>query len=66
MSIICFARPGHSQEVVDVIEKGDLLVAHVSYPDLRANPDASHMCARIKSTHTMTQCIETIVTIFIT
>jgi hypothetical protein len=37
-----------------------------SHPDLRANPYASHMCARIRSTHTMTQCIETNVIIFFT
>jgi hypothetical protein len=37
----------------------------MSHPDLRANPGASHMCAKSISTHTITQCIETNVTNFI-
>jgi hypothetical protein len=35
------------------------------HPDLRAKPDASQMCAKSRSTHIITQCIETNVTNFI-
>jgi hypothetical protein len=41
------------------------LIPLLSHPDLWTNPGAPHMCAKLKSTHTMTQCIETNVTNFI-